>query len=47
MTDADYVDDPALFKNTPGQAEVNLQSFKQSSGDIGFDVNANKTDYVF
>ena len=42
----DYADVIALLANTPTQAESQLHSLEQTAGDIGFHVNANKTEYM-
>ena len=46
ITDADYADDRALLANTPNQAEAILHSLKRATADIGFHVNAHKTEYM-
>ena len=47
MSDADYVDDFTLPENTPALVESHLPSLEQAAGDIGFYVNANKTEFMF
>ena len=44
--DAVYVDDIALLANTPAQAESLLHSLEKAAGDIGFQLNADKTEYM-
>ena len=44
MTDIDYADDIALLANTPALSESLLHSLKQTTGDIGLLVTANKTE---
>ena len=44
---ADYLDDQELLANTPAQAGSLLHDLKQAAGSISFDVNANKTEYIF
>ena len=44
MTDADYADDFVLLEYTPAQAESELHSKEHVAENIGFDVNAQKTE---
>ena len=46
ITDADYTDNIPLLANTPNQAETLLHSLEQAATDIGFYVNAHKTEYM-
>ena len=46
ITDADYADDIALLANTPTQAKFLLHSLEQSTEWIGFQVDAEKTEYM-
>ena len=46
MTDADYVDDPALLTNIPALAESLLQSLKQAAEGIGLYVKAEQTEFM-
>ena len=46
ITDADYADDIAILANTPNQAEILLLSLERAAADIGFHVNAHKTEYM-
>ena len=46
ITDADYADDIALRANTPTQAESQLHSLERTTGGIGQQVNADKTEYI-
>ena len=46
ITDADYADDIAILANTPNQAETLLHSLERAAADIGFHVNAHKTEYM-
>ena len=46
FTDAGYADDIALLTNTPIQAESQLHNLEQAI-DIGFHVNADKTEYMY
>ena len=39
-------DDIAILANTPNQAETLLDSLEQAAADIGFHVNAHKTEYM-
>ena len=47
ITDTDYADDIATQANTPNQAETLLHSLEQAAADIGLDVNAHKTEYMY
>ena len=47
ITDADYADDIALLENTPAEAETLLHSLERPAGSIGFEVNVDKTEYMF
>ena len=47
MTDADYIDDLALLRNTPVQAGFLLHSLEQAARSIGLYVNANKTKFMY
>ena len=47
ITDADYADDIALLSNTPNQAETLLHSLERATADIGFHINAHKTEYIY
>ena len=40
------LDDIALLKNTPNQAESLLHCFEQAAGGIGLHVNTDKTEYI-
>ena len=46
ITDADYADDIAILANTPDQAETLLHSLERAAPNIGFYVNAHKTEYM-
>ena len=46
ISDADYANDKPLLANTPTQTEFLLDSFEQTTGVIGFQVNAGKTEYM-
>ena len=46
ITDADYAYDIALLANTPTQAKSLLHSRERAAADIGFHVNAHKTEYM-
>ena len=46
MTDADYADYLALLTNTLANSESLLHNLELAEEDIGFDVNANKTDFM-
>ena len=46
ITDADYTDDIAILANTPNQAETLLHSLERATANIGFHVNAHKTEYM-
>ena len=46
MTDAEYVDDPALFANTPVPAESLPHSQEQAARGSYFDINMNKTEFM-
>ena len=46
ITDADYADDIVLLANSPAQAESLLHSLEQAADSIGFDINADKTEYT-
>ena len=46
ITDADYADDIAILANAPAQAETLLHSLERAAADIGFHVNAHKTEYT-
>ena len=46
ITDADYVDDIALFEDAPAQAETLLYSLERTAAGIGFHVNAHETEYM-
>ena len=47
MKNTDYADDVVLLANTPTQAESLLQSLEHATGEIGLNVNANKTVHEF
>ena len=44
-TEAEYAVDIGLLKNTPAQAETQLQSLERVAGGIYLHVNAEKTEY--
>ena len=46
IIEVDYADDIVLLVNTPTQAESLLHSLELAAGDIGFYVNADKTEYM-
>ena len=46
ITDVDSSDDIALLVNTPTRAESLLHSLQQAARGIGFNDNADKTDYM-
>ena len=46
ITDADYVDDIGLLRNTPAQAETLLHSLEWAAVGIDLHVNADKTEYM-
>ena len=47
MMDADYVNDLALFANTPVQAKSQLRNLEQTVRSLGHYANADKTVYIF
>ena len=46
ITNADYADDIAMLANTPNQAETLLHSLERATAEVGFHVNAHKTEYM-
>ena len=46
ITDADYAEDIAIPANRPDQAETLLHSLERAAANIGFYVNAYKTEYM-
>ena len=46
IMDMDYIDDIVLLANTSTQAESLLHSLEQAAGGIGFQVNADKIEYM-
>ena len=46
MIVTDYTDDLAALENTPAQAESRLVCLEQPVGAIGFNMNANKTEFM-
>ena len=46
IMDADYTDDMVLLANTPTQAETLLHRLERAAGGIGFQVNADKMEYM-
>ena len=46
ITDANYADDITLLANTPTQSESLVRSLGRGAGDIGFHVNADKTEFI-
>ena len=46
ITDADYADDIAIVANTPNQTETLLNRLERATVNIGFHVNAHKTEYM-
>ena len=46
LTDTNYADDLALATNTPAQAKSLLHSLEQVAGNIGLNINANKTEFM-
>ena len=47
ITDAYYADDLGLLANSPVPTLSQLHSLERAAGDIGLDVNADKTEYMF
>ena len=46
MTDIDFADDFALLANTVKNAEKQLNHSDFASREVGFDINAKKTEYM-
>ena len=46
ITDVDYANDIALIVKTSAQVETLLHSLERAAGVIGFNVNADKTEYM-
>ena len=46
MTDVNYAGDPAIPANTPPHVKSLLHNLEQAAGNIGFPMNANKTEFM-